>query len=162
MMPSFDIISEINEVELRHAVDNAAREMGTRFDFRGVESSIELKELTVTLKSESDFQVRQLEDLFRNHCTKRDVSAAGVDMEEKPVHSGKTWSLNMTFKQGIEQAVAKDIVKLIKDSKIKVQTSIQGDKVRVTGKKRDELQETIAMLKKSDIKIPLQFDNFRE
>lgn len=161
-MPSFDIVSEINEVELRHAVDNALREMGTRFDFRGVESSIELKELTVTLKSESDFQVRQLEDLFRNHCTKRGVSAAGVEMEDEPVHSGKMYSLSMTFKQGIDQPVAKDIVKLIKESKVKVQTSIQGDKVRVTGKKRDDLQEAIALLKKSDIKLPLQFDNFRD
>lgn len=161
-MPSFDIVSEINEVELRHAVENAVREMGTRFDFRGVESSIELKDLTVTLKSESDFQVRQLEDLFRNHCTKRGVSAAGVDMEDEPVHSGKTYSLSMTFKQGIDQPTAKEIVKLIKDSKVKVQTSIQGDKVRVTGKKRDDLQETIALLKKSDIELPLQFDNFRD
>jgi len=162
-MPSFDIVSETNEVELRHAVDNAAREVSTRFDFRNVEASIVLKELTVTLKSESDFQVRQLEDLFRNHCSKRDVSAAGVEMEKAPVHSGRTWSLNMTFKQGIEQAVAKEIVKLIKDSKIKVQTSIQGDKVRVTGKKRDELQETIAFLKKSEsILIALQFENFRD
>ncbi|MGQ3890693.1 YajQ family cyclic di-GMP-binding protein [Legionella sp. CNM-4043-24] len=161
-MPSFDIVSETNEVELRHAVENAAREMGTRFDFRGVDASIELKELTVTLKSESEFQVRQLEDLFRNHCSKRDVSTAGVDMESKPVHSGRTWTLNMTFKQGIEQSIAKEMIKLIKDSKIKVQASIQGDKVRVTGKKRDELQETIALLKKSDIKLPLQFENFRD
>ncbi|QRN04872.1 YajQ family cyclic di-GMP-binding protein [Legionella sp. MW5194] len=161
-MPSFDIVSEINEVELKNAVDNAVREMGTRFDFRGVESSIELKEMTVTLKSESDFQVRQLEDLFRTHCSKRGVDASGVDMEDKPVHSGKTFSLTMTFKQGIDQPMAKDIVKIIKDSKAKVQTSIQGDKVRVTGKKRDDLQEIIALLKKSDIKIPLQFDNFRD
>ncbi|MFA5958986.1 MAG: YajQ family cyclic di-GMP-binding protein [Tatlockia sp.] len=161
-MPSFDVISEINEVELRHAVENALREMGTRFDFRGVESSITLKELTVTLKSESDFQVRQLEDLFRNHCTKRCVDAGGVEMEEKPVHSGKTYSLNMTFKQGIDQPTAKTIVKLIKDNKLKVQSSIQGEKVRITGKKRDDLQEAIALLKKSEIEIPLQFDNFRE
>lgn len=161
-MPSFDVVSEINEVELRHAVENAEREMGTRFDFRGVESSIELKELTVTLKSESDFQVRQLEDLFRNHCTKRNVSASGVDIEDKPVHSGKTYSLNMVFKQGIEQPIAKEITKLIKDNKAKVQTSIQGDKVRITGKKRDDLQEAIALLKKSEIKIPLQFENFRD
>lgn len=161
-MPSFDIVSEINEVELKHAVENAVREMGTRFDFRGVQSSIELKELTVTLKSESDFQVRQLEDLFRNHCTKRAVDAAGVDIEEKPVHSGKTFSLNMVFKQGIDQPTAKDIVKIIKDSKVKVQASIQGDKLRITGKKRDDLQECIALLKKSAIKIPLQFENFRE
>lgn len=161
-MPSFDIISETNEVELRNAVDNAIREMGTRFDFRGVESSIELKELTVTLRSESDFQVRQLEDLFRNHCTKRNIDASGVDIEDEPVHSGKFYSLNMTFKQGIDQPIAKDIVKLLKDAKLKVQSSIQGDKVRVTGKKRDDLQEAIALLKKSDVKLPLQYENFRD
>ncbi|MCA0402681.1 MAG: YajQ family cyclic di-GMP-binding protein [Proteobacteria bacterium] len=161
-MPSFDIVSEMNEVELRNAVDNAVREMGTRFDFRGVESSIELNELKVTLKSESDFQVRQLEDLFRNHCTKRNIDLGGVEMEDKPVHSGKTFSLNMTFKQGIDQPIAKDIVKLLKDSKMKVQASIQGDKVRVTGKKRDDLQEAIASLKKSEINLPLQFNNFRD
>ncbi|CAM2967436.1 putative nucleotide-binding protein [Legionella steigerwaltii] len=161
-MPSFDIVSETNMVELRHAVDNAVREMGTRFDFRGVESSIELKELTVTLRSESDFQVRQLEDLFRNHCSKRNLDASGVDIEDEPVHSGKFYSLNMTFKQGIDQPTAKDIVKCIKDSKVKVQASIQGDKVRVTGKKRDDLQETIALLKNSNIKLPLQYENFRD
>ncbi|STX50210.1 putative nucleotide-binding protein [Legionella busanensis] len=161
-MPSFDIVSEINTVELRHAVENTNREMGTRFDFRGVQSSIELSDLTVTLKSESDFQVRQLEDMFRNHCTKRNVSAAGIEIEDEPIHSGKTYSLNMKFKQGIDQPTAKEIIKLIKDHKLKVQTSIQGDKIRVTGKKRDDLQETIALLKKSDVKIPLQFENFRE
>ncbi|MCE0723290.1 MULTISPECIES: YajQ family cyclic di-GMP-binding protein [Legionella] len=161
-MPSFDIVSETNMVELRNAVDNALREMGTRFDFRGVESSIELKDLTVTLRAESDFQVRQLEDLFRNHCSKRNLDASGVDIEDEPVHSGKFYSLNMTFKQGIDQPTAKDIVKCIKDSKVKVQASIQGDKIRVTGKKRDDLQETIALLKKSDIKLPLQYENFRD
>lgn len=161
-MPSFDIVSEVNTVELRHAVENAQREMSTRFDFRGVDASIELKELTVTLKAESDFQVRQLEDIFRNQCTKRGVSASGVDMEDKPVHSGKTFSLNMTFKQGIDQPKAKEIIKLIKDEKLKVQASIQGEKVRVTGKKRDDLQEAIALLKKADIELPLQFDNFRD
>ncbi|WP_115707195.1 YajQ family cyclic di-GMP-binding protein [Legionella sainthelensi] len=161
-MPSFDIVSEINKVELRHAVDNAVREMTTRFDFRGVDASIELNDLTVTLRAESDFQVRQLEDLFRNHCSKRNVDASGVDIEDKPVHSGKFYSLNMTFKQGIDQPTAKEIVKYVKESKAKVQTSIQGDKVRVTGKKRDDLQETIALLKKSDIKLPLQYENFRD
>ena len=161
-MPTFDIVSEVNEVELRHAVENANREMGTRFDFRGVIASIELNELAVTLKSESDFQVRQLEDLFRTHCTKRGVDAAGVDMEDKPVHTGRTFSLTMTFKQGIDQPVAKEIVKVIKDNKLKVQASIQGEKVRVTGKNRDDLQDAIALLKKSDIELPLQFENFRE
>ncbi|STY28888.1 putative nucleotide-binding protein [Legionella wadsworthii] len=161
-MPSFDIVSETNMVELRHAVDNSIREMGTRFDFRGVEASIELKDLTVTLKAESDFQVRQLEDLFRNHCSKRNVDASGVDIEDEPEHSGKFYYLHMTFKQGIDQPTAKEIVKYIKDSKAKVQASIQGDKVRVTGKKRDDLQDTIALLKKSDIKLPLQYENFRD
>ena len=161
-MPSFDIVSETNEVELRHAVENANREMATRFDFRDAIASIELQELTVTLKSESKFQVRQLEDLFRNHCTKRGVSSSGVDMEDEPVHSGRTFSLTMTFKQGIDQPQAKEIVKLIKDSKIKVQTSIQGEKLRVTGKNRDDLQECMACLKKSNIELPLQFNNFRD
>lgn len=161
-MPSFDIVSEINEVELRHAVDNATREMTNRFDFRGVDASIILDELSVILKTESDFQVRQLEDLFRTHCSKRDINTAGVEINDKPVHSGKTFSLTMVFKQGIEQPVAKEIIKLLKDSKIKVQASIQGDKVRVNGKNRDDLQEAISLLKKSDIELPLQFNNFRD
>ncbi len=162
-MPTFDIISEVNEVELRHAVDNANREMTTRFDFRNVESSIELKELSVTLKTESDFQVRQLEDLFRNHATKRGLDTSGVEMEDKPVHSGKMFSLTMTFKQGIDQPTAKTIIKQLKESKIKVQASIQGEKVRVTGKNRDDLQEAMALLKKTEeIELPLQFDNFRD
>lgn len=161
-MPSFDIVSEINEVELKNAVDNAVREVGTRFDFRGVEATITLQDLKVTLRCESDFQVRQLEDLFRTHCTKRNISMVGVEMEDKPVHSGKFYSLTMTFKQGIDQPAAKEIGKLIKDAKLKVQTSIQGDKIRVTGKKRDDLQEAIALLKNSDIELPLQYENFRE
>ena len=161
-MPSFDIVSEVDEVELRHAVDNSRRELGTRFDFRGVLATLEFKELTVTLQSESEFQVRQLEELFRIHCSKRGVNAAGVDMEDKPVHSGKTHTLTMLFKQGIDQPNAKLILKEIKDSKVKVQTSIQGDKVRVTGKNRDDLQDCIALLKKSDIELPLQFNNFRD
>lgn len=161
-MPSFDIVSEINEVELRHAVENTARELTSRFDFRGVEASVTLNELVVTLKTESDFQVRQLEDMFRNHCVKRGIDASGVDMEDQPVHSGKFFSLNLTFKQGLDQPSAKDIVKLIKDSKLKVSSSIQGDKVRVTGKNRDDLQECISLLKKSEVKLPLQFNNFRD
>ncbi|MCR9192568.1 MAG: YajQ family cyclic di-GMP-binding protein [Gammaproteobacteria bacterium] len=161
-MPTFDIVSEMDMVELRHAVDNASREVGTRFDFRGTLASIELKDLTVTLKTESDFQVRQLEELFSNHCSKRGISAASADIEDEPVHSGKTFTLTMTFKQGIDQPAAKDIVKLLKESKLKVQSSIQGEKIRVSGKKRDDLQECIAFLKKADIALPLQFDNFRD
>lgn len=161
-MPSFDIVSEIDTVELRHAVENANREIATRFDFRGVETSIVQNEFEITLKTESDFQVRQLEDLFSAQCVKRGISTAGIDKSDKPIHSGKTYSLVMTFKQGIDQPTAKEIVKTLKDSKVKVQASIQGDKVRVTGKKRDDLQESIAILKDSKIALPLQFNNFRD
>ncbi len=161
-MPSFDIVSEIDKVELTNAVDNATRELTTRFDFRGVDARIELKDFTVTITTESDFQVRQIQDIFNNHCAKRNISLAGCDISDEPVHSGKTYSIDITFKQGIDQPLAKQITKLIKDSKIKVQSSIQGDKVRVNGKKRDDLQQAIALLKNSDIELPLQFENFRD
>lgn len=161
-MPSFDIVSEIDQIELRNAVDNAARELTTRFDFRGVEATIELKELTVTLTTESDFQLNQLVEILRNNCTRRGISMAGVEMEDEPAHSGKMYSYHVEFKQGIEQPLAKQIIKKLKDAKLKVQASIQGDKVRVTGKKRDDLQEAIALLKNSDIELPLQYENFRD
>ncbi len=161
-MPSFDVVSEIDKVELKHTVENATRELTTRFDFRGVEASIELNDLTVVLKTESDFQVRQLLDILRSNASKRGISLAGVEIEDEPVHSGKTYSFNVTFKQGIDQPLAKQIVKLIKDAKLKVQASIQGDKVRINGKKRDDLQEAIALLKNSDIELPLQYENFRD
>ena len=161
-MPTFDIVSEVDRVELKNAVDNANRELTSRFDFRGVDASIELNELTVKLASESDFQVQQLYDIFANHCAKRNLSLAGTETPENLTHSGKTFSTTITFRQGIEQHLAKQINKLIKDSKLKVQSSIQGDKVRVSGKKRDDLQQTIAMLRQADIEQPLQFENFRD
>ncbi len=161
-MPSFDIVSEIDEVALRHAVDNANRELSTRFDFRGVEASIEQNGLAVTLQTASDFQVRQLEELFGKACLKQNISAAGADKPDEPEHSGKTFSLTLTFRQGIDQPVAKQIVKEIKESKIKVQASIQGDQVRVNGKKRDDLQAVMTLLRASKIETPLQFNNFRD
>lgn len=161
-MPSFDVVSEISELELRHAIDNANREIGNRFDFRGVNAEISQEGLVVTLKCESDFQVRQMEDIFRNQCAKRGVDATGVDIDDEPTHSGKNFSLTMTFKQGIDQPTAKKIVKLVKENKLKVQASIQGDKVRITGKKRDDLQTAIALLKDADIGLPLQYENFRD
>ncbi len=161
-MPSFDIVSEINTAELRHAVENSKRELATRFDFRGINASITLEDLSVTLKCESDFQVRQLEDLFRHHCTKRGIDSAGAECDDEPVHSGKTYALTLTFQQGIDQPVAKEIVKTLKDSHMKVQASILGDKVRVSGKNRDDLQASIALLKQSSIQLPLQFENFRD
>ena len=161
-MPSFDFISEVDAVELRNAVDNARRELDTRFDFRGVEKTLELNDLTVALTSASDFQVRQMEDLFRTACAKRGVSAAGAKVDDEPEHHGKLFTLRMTFQQGIDQPTAKQIVKLIKEAKLKVQASIQGDKVRVTGKKRDDLQQAIALIQKSELDLPIQTDNFRD
>jgi uncharacterized protein YajQ (UPF0234 family) len=161
-MPSFDFVSEVDTVELRNAVDNARRELDTRFDFRGVEKTIELKELTVELTSASDFQVRQMEDLFRTACAKRGVSAAGAKVDDAPEHHGKLFTLRMTFQQGIDQPTAKQIVQLIKGAKLKVQASIQGDKVRVTGKKRDDLQQAIALIQKSELELPIQTENFRD
>lgn len=161
-MPSFDIVSEIDKVELKNAVDNANRELTTRFDFRGVEATFELNDFTVTMTSESDFQVRQLQDIFNNHCAKRNISLSGSDIDDEPTHSGKLYSLKISFKNGIEQPLGKEIIKLLKEHKLKVQGSIQGDKVRVTGKKRDDLQQAIAMLRQSKIELPLQFENFRD
>lgn len=161
-MPSFDIVSEIDEVALRHAVENANRDLTNRFDFRGVEASIEQNGLAVTIKTESDFQVQQLEEIFSKACVKQGLSAAGADRPDEPEHSGKMFSVTLTFRQGIDQPTAKKIVKMIKDSKIKVQASIQGEQVRVNGKKRDDLQEAIALMKASKLELPLQFNNFRD
>lgn len=163
-MPSFDIVSEIEKTELKNAVDNATRELATRFDFRGVEASIELSgENTIVLKCESDFQVRQLQDIAANNCVKRGISAAYAEVEENPIHTGKTFTLNMKFKNGLEQPTAKLIVKLIKEKKLKVKANIQGEKVRVEGKKRDDLQSVIAMLREEkQIEQDLQFTNRKD
>ncbi|MFT4789616.1 MAG: hypothetical protein ACI95X_002455, partial [Paraglaciecola sp.] len=145
-MPSFDIVSEINLEEVRNAVDNANRELATRFDFRGVEASFELKEGIVTMSSDSDFQLKQMLDILRGTCVKRDVDTASF--EEKDIqHIGKIYKQAIAFKEGIEQPTAKKLIKLIKDAKIKVQASIQGEQVRVTGKKRDDLQQVMALAK---------------
>ncbi|MDV7104386.1 YajQ family cyclic di-GMP-binding protein [Vibrio sp. TH_r3] len=160
-MPSFDIISEVDSVELRNSVDNANRELSTRFDFRNVDASFDIKDDTVKLTAQDDFQLRQMMDILRGNLAKRGVDAES--METKPsVHSGKNWYQDVAFKQGIETSVAKKVVKTIKDAKIKVQASIQGDKVRVTGKKRDDLQSVMALIKSSELGQPFQFENFRD
>lgn len=163
-MPTFDIVSEIDVPELNNAVDNANRELATRFDFRGVESSIELTgDDTITLKCESDFQVRQLQEIAEKNCIKRGINAAYADVQDTPVHSGKTFSLTMTFKNGLEQPSAKLIVKLIKENGAKVKATVQGEKVRVEGKKRDDLQGVMALLREhKKIEQDLQFNNMRD
>lgn len=164
IMPSFDIVSEIDMQEVRNAVENANRELSTRFDFRNVSASIELNEKAQTIKvtTKSDFQVKQLVDILREKLLKRGIEGAALDVPEQIEHSGKNWSLDLKMKQGIEADMAKKIVKLIKESKIKVQPQIQGEEVRVNGKSRDDLQSAIALIRGGNLGQPFQFKNFRD
>ena len=163
-MPSFDIVSEVDLQEARNAVDNASREVESRFDFRGVEATFELNDANKTIKvlSESDFQVNQLLDILRAKLLKRGIEGTSLDVPEDIVHSGKTWFVEAKLKQGIESAVQKKIVKLIKDSKLKVQAQIQGEEIRVTGKSRDDLQSVMALVRGGDLGQPFQLNNFRD
>ena len=161
-MPSFDIVSEIDTVELRNSVDNASRELSTRFDFRGVEASFEmLKDESVKLNAEGDFQLKQMRDILRSHLTKMGVDVNAMEAKNEEA-SGRKWQQIVIFKQGIDTLTAKKIVKAIKDAKLKVQASIQGEKVRVIGKKRDDLQATIAMIRNAELGQPFQYENFRD
>jgi len=161
-MPSFDVVSEIEITEVRNAVENSTRELATRFDFRGKQASFSLAGEVVTLKAEDDFQINQMLDILRANLVRRNVDTKAMEVDEKPTHTGKTYSSDVKFKQGIEGLAAKALVKEIKASKIKVQVAIQGEKIRVTGKKRDDLQATMALIKASDSEQPYQFDNFRD
>lgn len=163
-MPSFDIVSEITMHEVRNAVENATRDLANRWDFRNVQASIELNEKNESIKlaTESDFQLEQLLDILRNACIKRGIESASLDVPADYEHSGKTYSKEVKLKQGIETETAKKITKLIKESKLKVQTQIQGDQVRVTGKSRDDLQAVIQLVKGAELGQPFQFNNFRD
>lgn len=160
-MPSFDIVSEIDMTEVQNAVDNANRELTTRFDFRGIEATFTLQNEQVEMAAEADFQLQQMLDILRNKCVKRNLDTAAMDVKDVQ-HSGKTYKQAVAFKQGIEQPIAKKVIKAIKDAKLKVQASIQGDQVRVTGKKRDDLQQAIALIKGTDLGQPFQYNNFRD
>lgn len=163
-MPSFDIVSEITMHEVRNAVENANRVLSTRYDFRGVEATIELNEKNESIKitTESDFQLEQLIEVLIGACIKRDIDSTSLDIPAESEHHGKLYSKEVKLKQGIETEMAKKITKLVKDSKIKVQTQIQGDQVRVTGKSRDDLQAVIQLVKNADLGQPFQFNNFRD
>lgn len=147
--------------EARNTVDNADRELSTRFDFRGVEASFELKDEVITLKSESEQQVMQLFDMLVGKAAKRGLDVASFELKDVE-KSGKYVSRKVMLKQGIDKDMAKKVVKAIKDSKIKVQASIQGETVRVTGKKRDDLQETMQLIRGAELGQPFQFKNFRD
>lgn len=160
-MPSFDIVSEFDMHEASNAVDQANREVSTRFDFKGSNAIFEQNNEVITLKAETEFQLNQMLDILQNKLTKRGVDIACMDISA-PQSSGKSAQQNIVLKQGLDTLLAKKIVKLIKDKKMKVQAAIQGEKVRVTGKKRDDLQQVIQMLKEEKLDMPLQFNNFRD
>ncbi|MGV6987593.1 YajQ family cyclic di-GMP-binding protein [Testudinibacter sp. P80/BLE/0925] len=163
-MPSFDIVSEVTAHEVRNAVENANRDLSNRWDFKNVHATIELneKEVKIKVSSESDFQVEQLLDILRNAMIKRGIEHNSLDIDEQFEHSGKIYSKEVKIKQGIESEMAKKITKLVKDAKIKVQTQIQGDQVRVSGKSRDDLQAVIQLVKGAELGQPFQFNNFRD
>ena len=160
-MPSFDVVSEVDFHEITNAVDQANRELKTRFDFRGVDAKFEFKEDVVRLTAEADIQLDQMVDILRGKLVKRSVDPKVMDVGEQE-HVGKLLHKNIKIQEGVASLLAKKIVKMIKDKKMKVQASIQGEKVRVTGKKLDDLQRAIRMLKEEDIETPLQYNNFRD
>ncbi len=160
-MPSFDIVSEIDHHELANAVDQANREIQTRFDFRGIDASFALEGNVVSVTAEAEFQLQQMRDILFQKLTKRGIELGAVESADPVVQLSKA-SQVLTIREGVDTALAKDLVKRIKASKLKVQAAIQGDQVRVTGKKRDELQAVIALLKGAEIELPLQYRNFRD
>ncbi|MFP3977905.1 MULTISPECIES: YajQ family cyclic di-GMP-binding protein [Marinobacter] len=160
-MPSFDIVSEIDMHEVTNAVDKAKKDLGNRWDFKNVDADIEMDDKGVTVSAEQEFQLEQLIDILRMAFASRDIDGRALS-ESGESKSGKLIKQHFVLKQGLETDMAKKIVKLIKEAKLKVQSSIQGDKVRVTGKKRDDLQTAIALLRETELDVPLQFNNFRD
>ncbi len=160
-MPSFDVVSDFDAHEAANGVDQANREVNTRFDFKGTGSKYALEEQVITLTSGSDFQLQQMLDILRQKLARRGIDIACLDVQE-PVVTGSEARQQVIMRRGIETDLARKLVKLVKGSKIKVQAAIQGDKLRVSGKKRDDLQATIQLLKEADIDLPLQYENFRD
>lgn len=161
-MPSFDIVSEVNQVEVRNAIDQANKEIGTRFDFKGSDARVEYDGKALTLFADDDFKLRQVTDLLIAKLAKRQVDIRSLKYADSEKISGNKVKQAVTVRTGVEQEVAKKIVKLLKESKLKVQGSIQGDAVRVSGAKKDDLQAAIAQVRKSVADYPLQFQNFRD
>lgn len=161
-MPSFDVVSEVNQVEVRNAIDQANKELSTRFDFKGSDARVEYDGKAMTLFADDDFKLSQVTDIVVAKLTKRQVDVRSLKYADTEKISGNKVKQVVTVRTGVEQELAKKIVKLVKDSKIKVQASIQGDAVRVTGTKRDDLQSVIAMLRKDVTDTPLDFNNFRD
>ncbi len=160
-MPSFDVVSDFDSHEANNAVDQANREVNQRFDFKGTGSKYAIDDQTVTLTSQSDFQLEQMMDILRQKLSKRGIDIACLE-ENEPVITGSEARKTVVLRRGIETDLARKLVKLVKGSKIKVQAAIQGDKLRISGKKRDDLQATIRLLKDADVDLPMQYENFRD
>ena len=161
-MPSFDTVCEADFVEVKNAVENAAKEIATRFDFKGSSAAVELKDKEITMYGDADFQLQQVEDILRNKLTKRSVDARFLDIEKAQKVGGDKLKQVVKVRNGIDSENAKKIQKLLKESKIKVQGAIQEEKVRVSGTKRDDLQAAMALIRKEMADLPLSFDNFRD
>ena len=161
-MPSFDIVSKTEITEVDNALAGMRREIETRFDFKGSKCSVERKDNLLTLLADDDLKLKQMHELLKGYMTRRKLDAGALEFKDPEKASGNSVRQVVTVKQGIDQALAKKIVKAIKDAKLKVQAAIQGDELRISGKKRDDLQEAIALLRKADFAIPLQFENFRD
>jgi uncharacterized protein YajQ (UPF0234 family) len=160
-MPSFDVVSEVDTHELTNAVDQAIREIGTRFDFKGTDAKFELKDSLITMTAESKFQLQQMLDILKGKLAKRQIDISCLKVDDM-VTVGQRATQKVTVVQGIEAEIARKIVKHVKDLKMKVQIAIQGDKLRVNGTKRDDLQKVIAVLREGEFGLPLQYDNFRD
>ena len=160
-MPTFDVVSEVDMHEMTNAVDQAAREIGNRFDFKGVDTELNLKDDVLAVSAEVDFQIHQMLDVLQNKMVKRGIEISCLKTAEVNT-VGQKATMQVTVQQGIESETARSIVKKVKEKKMKVQIAIQGDKLRVTGKKRDDLQGVIALLKDENYGLPLQYNNFRD
>lgn len=160
-MPSFDVVSEVDKHELTNAVDQANRELGNRFDFKGVDASYELDDYTINQTAPSVFQLGQMLDILRGRLSARGIDIRSLDVQA-PDENLAGARQKIIVRQGIEQAQSKTLITAIKAAKLKVQAQITGDKLRITGKKRDDLQEAIALLRETDVELPLQFQNFRD
>lgn len=161
-MPSFDIVSEVNQVEVNNAVDQTNKEVSTRFDFKGSDARVEHKDKVLTIFADDEFKLSQVIDILTAKLTKRTVDIRSLKYGDVEKVSGNKVKQPITVRTGVEQELSKQLVRILKDSKLKVQASIQGDAVRVSGTKRDELQNAIALIKKSITDFPLQFNNFRD
>ncbi|OIN92749.1 MAG: YajQ family cyclic di-GMP-binding protein [Comamonadaceae bacterium CG1_02_60_18] len=161
-MPSFDTVCEANMVDVKHAVENTAKEISTRFDFKGTPAAVELKDKEITLIGNADFQLTQIEDILRNKLTKRNVDVRFLDQGDVQKMGGDKVKQVIKVRDGIDTDLGKKIQRIVKDSKIKVQAAIQDGKLRVSGAKRDDLQATMALIKKEVTDVPVSFDNFRD